>query len=328
MNRYPKLILPVRIVEILIGTYFLVGALPKGMDIDKFAVQIAAYKVIVDPTMLLYTALFTLFVEVALGISMITGLRLKGLVILAMEAMLIFFAVLIVYAWKKHGLEDCGCFPFFKMSPEVSLIKNAILVIAGVLILYVRRKSKSPEDSSSFKLEKRKTISLSLKLLIAVICGAVATAYAYQDIDWNSMERDENNKESASYTQFELYLPEGYFNLGEGTYLVAVMSMTCDECMADVPDLNALMAIPDIPLLVALCYEDVPGDMDKFRAYTAPEFPMHSLGNRAMLYYSLIGQDSFRLSLVHNGTALKSWDGHVPAYEEIIQAKDALIDQN
>ena len=65
--------------------------------------------------------------------------------------------------------------------------------------------------------------------------------------------------------------------------------------------------------------------MEVFRGLTDPIFPMYSLGDRAMLYYKLIGEDSFRLSLVHDGTAIKWWDGHVPTYEAIIQAKDELI---
>ena len=260
MIKQPKLILTARIIEFLIGFYFLLGALPKGMDIDKFAVQVAAYKVIYDPNMILFSALFTLFVEVSLGISMVIGLRLKGLVILAMEGMLIFFAVLIIYAWRKHGLEDCGCFPFFKMSPQISLFKNGLLIISGIFILWARKSGKSLLESIRQSLLPGKLLPITAKLAVAVLCGSAATAYAYHDIDWKSFEPADGDKETLSYKPFILYLPEGYFNLGEDTYLVAVMSMTCDECMANVPDMNALLAMPDLPTLVALCYEDVPGD--------------------------------------------------------------------
>lgn len=304
-----------RILEFCIGVYFLVGALPKGMDIDKFAVQIAAYKVISAPNLLFYAAIFTLFVEVALGIALILGLRLKGLTILVMQAMLVVFAALILYAWRMYGLEDCGCFPFFKMSPQVSLIKNAFLIGFGVYIVWVFYNKENGIKSGQYRVW---TYGIA-KFVAAVLLGTAAAAYAYQDIDWKVFETSNNDGNQISFSQFELYLPEGYFNLGEGAYLVAIMSMTCDECMANVPRLNDLMLVPELPPLVALCYEDHPGDMELFRGYTEPAFPMHSLGDQAVLYYSLIGKDSFRLSLVNNGTAVKSWDGHVPEYTEILQ---------
>jgi len=312
----------IRCLEILIGIYFLLGALPKGMDIDKFAVQIAAYKVIVSPHLLFYAALFTLFVEVALGIALITGLRLKGLTIVVMQTMLIFFATLITYAWINYGLEDCGCFPFFKMSPQISLIKNAILIISGLYILWVIYRV-YPTKNADWR---RVCIQSAAKLLIALILGGASVAYAYKDVNWDAFKPASDDTDTVDFSQFVLFLPEGYFNLGEDIYLVAIMSMSCDECRGNVPYLNDLLMLPELPPMVALCYEDHPGDMDVFRGYTQAAFPMYSLGNQAMLYYSMIGKDSFRLSLVRNGKAMKSWDGHVPEYEAILDAINALPD--
>ena len=322
MNKYKRFLISARILEIIIGIYFIVGALPKGIDIDKFAVQIAAYKVINAPNLLLFSALFTLFIEVSLGFLMVMGVRLKGAVIAVMQGMLLFFASLIIYSWINYGLEDCGCFPFFKMSPEVSLVKNGVLIASGIFILWVRRSSLLNKLVRQQNLSRRLLPGV-IKVCVAVLFASVATAYAYQDIEWESFRQPKGETESP-YAQFELYLPEGYYNLGEGTYLVAVMSMSCDECMAAVSDMNDLLTVPDMPMIVALCYEDIPGDMQRFRAYTDPIFPMHSIGNRAMLYYSLIGEDSFRLSLVQEGIPKKWWDGHVPPYEEVVAALNEI----
>ena len=329
MTKQSKFHIVARILELCIGIYFVVGALPKGLDIDKFAVQIAAYHVINTPNMLLLTALFTLFVEVGLGIAMIAGLRLKGLTILIMQAMLVFFAVLIIYAWRVYGLEDCGCFPFIKMSPQMSLIKNAVLISSGLFILWVTFRVPVTRANTEEANKRSRGVGAALlipclKILVAVVLASAATAYAYQDIDWQSFVIDDTEENNISYAQFELFLPEGYFNLGEGIYLVAVMSMSCDECMANVPDLNALWGMAGVPPIVALCYEDFPGDMEIFRGNTQPVFPMHSLENRAMLYYSLIGDDSFRLSLIQDGKLKDFWDGHVPEYQEIMEAIEAL----
>ncbi|MCK5862248.1 MAG: hypothetical protein KAH38_07175 [Candidatus Hydrogenedentes bacterium] len=323
MTRYTKLYSISRVLEIFIGLYFLVGALPKGLDIDKFAVQIAAYKVILSPNLLLLTALFTLFVEVALGFMMILGVRLWGLVMLIMQGMLLFFSVLIIYAWVVHGLEDCGCFPFFKMSPQLSLAKNGFLVSSGIFIFWTHRKNTSCSEDS----KRKGTVNIfsrlapsALKILVAVLVASAATAYAYRDIEWSSFQSNDDDiaADELSYAQFKLYLSEGYFDLGSGFYLVPIMSMSCDECMEMVSEINELWHIPDMSPIIALCYEDVLGDMDIFRGNTDPIFPMYSLGNRALLYYALIGEESFRLSLIHNGNLVKAWDGYVPPYEEIL----------
>lgn len=329
MKKDSKYHLAARILELVIGIYFVVGALPKGLDIDKFAVQIAAYHVINTPSMLFLTALFTLFVEVGLGIAMIAGLRLKGLTVLVMQGMLLFFAVLIIYAWRVYGLEDCGCFPFIKMSPQMSLIKNAVLISSGLFILWVTFRvpvtnANTEETNKGSRGVRAAFLIPCVKILVAVVLATAATAYAYQDIDWKSFAIDDTKENNISYAQFEFFLPEGYFNLGEGVYLAAVMSMSCDECKANVPDLNALWSMAGVPPIVAICYEDFPGDMEIFRGDTDPVFPMYSIENQAMLYYSLIGDDSFRLSLIQDGKRKAFWDGHVPEYQEIMEAISAL----
>jgi hypothetical protein len=104
------------------------------------------------------------------------------------------------------------------------------------------------------------------------------------------------------------------------------MSMTCEECMAKVPEINELMLLPGIPPVIALCYEEEPGEMERFRNDTQPLFPLHSLIGRPLVYYSLRGEDSFRLSLVRGGTAVGVWDGKLPSPEELmalLEKKDA-----
>ncbi|HOV60399.1 MAG TPA: hypothetical protein PK349_04970, partial [Candidatus Hydrogenedentes bacterium] len=97
-----------RALEILIGLYLVVGALPKGLNINHFAVQMSAYKVLPDPSWLPPAALATLLLEMFLGMSMLLGLRFRGLVLALYQGMLVFFSGLILYAWLVHGLEDCG----------------------------------------------------------------------------------------------------------------------------------------------------------------------------------------------------------------------------
>ncbi|HPO30637.1 MAG TPA: hypothetical protein PKX28_05315, partial [Candidatus Hydrogenedentes bacterium] len=85
-------------------------------------------------------------------------------------------------------------------------------------------------------------------------------------------------------------------------------------------ELNALSMTPGMPPLSALCYEERPGAMADFMAMTGPIFPLLSLGDQPLVYYTLRGQDPFRLSLVRDGFAVRHWDGTVPSPEEIMAA--------
>ena len=318
-----KSVLVARLFEIVIGLYLIAGAIPKGLDIDKFAVQIAAYKVIENPTWLYAAALATLFAEIVLGFALISGLRLKGLVIVGLQVMLVVFSALIVYAWRVHGLEDCGCFPVFQMTPQVSLFKNAGIVSAGVYILwtFVWPARKFPAAFSPVRFVSLPVVG---KAVVAVVLACVATGYAYQDIEWTAFSSVTEDGVERPFAQFEIYMPEGYFNLAEGTYLVPIMSMSCSECMEKAPELNDLWFMPDMPPTIALCYEDEPGDMEIFQAYAGTVFPMYSIGNRAMLFYSLLGNEPFRIALIHDGALVTAWDGYVPDYEEVIEVVESV----
>jgi len=306
-----------RVLEALIGLYLIIGALPKGLNINHFAVQMSAYKVLPDPSWLPPSALATLLLEMFLGMAMLTGLRFRGAVLALYQGMLIFFSGLIVYAWQVHGLEDCGCFPLLKMTPQVSLIKNLILFSLGCHQAWVFRPwnppSVPPARSTGWYVRMAATILVSLAM----------TGYAASRIERIRMPVEaattgQQSGEKGPYAEFVIPAPEGDRPLGQGTHLVAMLSMTCEECMAKVPELNALSMTPGMPPLSALCYEERPGAMRDFISMTGPIFPLLSLGDRPLIYYTLRGQDPFRLSLIRDGWAVRHWDGEVPPAEEIL----------
>lgn len=307
-----------RALEILIGLYLVVGALPKGLNINHFAVQMSAYKVLPDPSWLPPAALATLLLEMFLGMSMLLGLRFRGLVLALYQGMLVFFSGLILYAWLVHGLEDCGCFPLLKMTPEVSLVKNGILFLLGCHQAWVFRPwQNSPPGWVSSGLYPRAAILLLVSVGVTV---HAATRVERVATPLETSSPANHSGQEGPYAKFVIPAPEGERRLGEGTHLVAMLSMTCEECMAKVPELNALSMTPGMPPLCALCYEERPGAMADFMAMTGPIFPLLSLGDQPLVYYTLRGQDPFRLSLVRDGFAVRHWDGTVPSPEEIMAA--------
>lgn len=321
-----------RFLEITLGSYFFLGALFKVTDIDKFAVQMAAYKVIESPLWLQYAVLFTVFLEIGLGVAMILGLRMRGLVLAAVQGVTVVFSALILYAWIYHDLEDCGCFPVIKMSPPVSLFKNGLILLTSSFILW-RLVIKGVSTSACVSVELSKSpggrghkkgfvlsiIRVALSFLIALAFAAVA----WHDMDRVALNHADSGIESF-FSNLEIFSEYGYFNLGSGVYLVPIMSATCPECKEKVPELNDLFLDPDVPPMIALCYEDKEGDLDTFRGLTNPFFPTYSLGNRSLLYFQLIEKDPFRLLLIRDGRIAASWDGYVPPWDDLHETLMAL----
>lgn len=302
-----------RIVEGVVGAYYLLGALPKAADINTFSVQMSAYHVIEDRQLLPVFGCITIFAEFAVGLALLLGLRLRGLTYVVYHGMLLFFSALIVYAWAAHGLEDCGCFPLIAMSPQVSLVKNAILLLLGAYSGWVLS-----GPGSALRRPPLRGPGMLPRFAGALAVSVLATAYAWATVDRLDGGNTGEGEETGPFAVFHIDTPEGLYDLGQGTYLVPIMSMTCEECMAKVPEINELMFLPGMVPVIALCFEEEPGEMERFRNETQPMFPLHSLIGRPLVYYSLRGEDSFRLSLVRGGRAVAVWDGKLPTPEELL----------
>ncbi|HOD94678.1 MAG TPA: hypothetical protein PLQ42_03865 [Candidatus Hydrogenedentes bacterium] len=297
-----------RFLEFMVGFYFIAGAIPKAWDIDKFSVQMAAYKILEAPHFLLAASFFTVFLEFSLGAALLLALRCKGWLYALVQAMILAFSGMILYSWIFHGLKDCGCFPVIAMSPPVSLFKN-LIIFASILFSW---KTLSPVSLFSFAASKKSAV----KFVLSCFAGIAGLVIAWQQGDFTALTRS-NDSAAGIYAQFQIFSNDGYFDLSDGTYLVPVMSVTCPECKSKVPELNALWEANDLPPMIALVYEDSPGDLDEFLALVSPLFPTYSLGDRALLYFTLIDDDPFKFVIVRNGRELASWNGEVPEHAEI-----------
>ena len=306
-----------RPLEILLGLYFLWGALLKGLDPNAFTAQIRAYGVLDDPQAFGLTALITLSLECALGLAMLLGLRLFNLILLCVAALLMGFTALIAYAWSCEGLSDCGCLGGVKIAPPEAIAKNFIMLFMVVIILRGKELKVAMPNSSGGE---------AAKLLLALLLAGAAFAYTYPQVFQHTPQQqsttvpDESTAPTGKFAtiQFEAETGEP-FDLSQGEYIVAMLSMTCDHCMATVPTLTEYTLNPDLPKLVALCLEPAPGDFDNFKAMTQAEFPMHNMGDSIITFGEFIGSAPPRISLVRDGVELHYWDDEAPSQEELLE---------
>jgi len=316
------LVVAARPLEILLGLLLLGAAVLKALDAQLFAAQIYNYQVIQDAALLAPIALITLGVEAFLGVALVLGLRLRMLVLGLVQLILIFFTLLIAYAWIVHGIEDCGCFGSVKSPPSVAITKNVImmLMVAAAWLGFVRKAATRDTPRG-----------LRFKGVASVIAGVAMVAYAYPQFHQQrpappppapptAVEGEDAATAPAPGRAglFSAYTLEDEFgemqDLGSGEYLVVMLSMTCEHCMETVPALNELFLMPELPPLVAIAYEPQPGTYEQFVAYTDPWFPMHSIGNDFVAFSRLIGSGPPRLSHIRDGHVVQSWDALAPDY--------------
>ena len=301
--------------EILVGLVFLLGAWLKAIDINTFSVQIYAYGVIGDKSWLPVAALFTVTVEFLVGFALVFGLRFRYVTYFVLEGMLVVFTGLILYGWLFHDLADCGCFGALEISPGASIAKNVVLFGLGLLAWVGRAIRGEPRPL---------TLGRCLIGLVTLLLTGAIVGYAYQTLnevkDPTQVAVDAAGRETGVFSDFVAQTDQGLFDLGVGEYLVAMLSMDCEHCMEEVPKLNQLMYLADVPQVVALCLVENDGDMETFRALTQPEFPMHPIVDQPLTYFTLIGEDTFRVYYARDGRALKFWDGHPPEHEALLAA--------
>ena len=111
------------------------------------------------------------------------------------------------------------------------------------------------------------------------------------------------------------------YDLSQGEYLVALLSMGCEHCQAAVVDLNAFVMATEDPVVVALCFEEGVDTIESFRALTQPLFPLYSVGDRIRKFYSLVGEGQVppRFLAIRDGAVVADWYETAPTVEEVSQ---------
>ena len=310
-----------RFFELLVGLVFLVGAAMKAVNIPGFAAGIRSYHVFYDPGTLHTLAIVTVAIETLLGAALIAGIRLRGAVHAIGIALLAFFSGMIAYAWGAYGLEDCGCFgDYIKMGPAVSIAKNIVMFAMLIVPWFVSRKHEEPTRWPFTKTSAGlAAIAASVAIVVCTATfgarGSETTPIAEND----SMSPALNTPDTPTGDFAGIQVTDGgqSLDLSSGTYLVAIMSATCEHCKASIGPLNELIAEPATPQIVGLMMGEE-SDLDQFRAETTPMFPTQRVDT--MLWLKLLGDAPFppRFVLVKDGAPVEHWDQEVPPADAFV----------
>jgi hypothetical protein len=316
--------------EIAVGLAYLAAAGLKAWNFNLFIGQILAYQIFSSTGALTAVAFATLALETFLGLSMVLGSPWRRQVLVASAAMLLFFTGLIVFAWQVHNLKDCGCFGKVPMTPPEAIAKNLVLLALTALAWYgLEAGDRAASPMSHIKVRKLGPVMLALLVCLAAVPqvgGTVKTGNKGSVASGPDLPTDGAAQPAGEAGVFAEYriVPEygDAIELAHGEYLVALLSMTCEHCMGEVPQINDYIAQETLPQVVAICLEPEEGSLKNFQDLTGPLFPMHSVGNDMLAWAKICSGVPPQLSLIRDGVVVKTWKDEMPPPEEILIAME------
>ena len=128
-------------LRLLLGAVFMYAAYTKlRQSWLLFALSIDSYQLL--PEWAVFALARTLpWLELALGLLLITGVWLRYLSVLAAAILAAFFSVMVLSYFRGASI-DCGCFGVGEPLSAKTLLRDGVLLAAAVvLVTYTRRRS-------------------------------------------------------------------------------------------------------------------------------------------------------------------------------------------
>lgn len=291
-------------VEVGLGLFFLAGALAKALNMEAFAVQISLYGVVKDPGLVQMAAYATVLLETCLGAFLLGGLRPRAVVYGLSAGLTAVFTGLIFYAWQFKGLEDCGCFgEYLKMSPGPSMVKNFVLL---AVLGFGWFGGRGPSGEGPPQIQKLARLRAAAGVLAAVpvvivmmVSGGPGSQDAASTLVVSKAEKDR------PFQKFQFDADGTHYDLGTGSYLVAMLNATCEHCRESVDTLNEYVLASDLPELVSLM-AGTPDELLDFQSLVQPLFPTILIP--PLDFFEFIDTAPPRLIYVVDGAEVRAWE--------------------
>ncbi len=202
-------------MRVLLAALFIVSAVAKLVAIDDFELYVFSYGFM--PLTLTYIATrICIAAEFLLGVLIAVGWWHKWVNLAAM-AMLLLFSIFLCYAALIGRTDSCRCMGrLADMSPAVSLLKNAVLIV--LVLLYMRLVN---NDEDRGRLANRKKVLITAGLVVAVIVAVFTIS-----VPDNWMFGDED----MLYDKALLHEALEERQLSDGHKLVAFVTPGCPYC--------------------------------------------------------------------------------------------------
>ena len=213
------------------GLVFIVSAILKIVDMDRFEIYIYSYHFF-SLNFSFLAARFAIILELVLGVGLISHTMHK-LYWWGSMAMLLGYTLLLIYALTLGRTDSCHCFgDFLQLDPKQSLIKNGVLMLLFLLI---------------YRMESWKTPFRWLILILAIMASSIGVFVASPPDNYTSNYDPDHNLQTERFDTMLDEAPLNSLNLREGKQVVCFFSTGCDYCQMAARKLSLMQQFYGFP---------------------------------------------------------------------------------
>ena len=229
MNKF-KEIAPITL-KVLLGLMFIVSAVLKVFDMDRFEIYIYSYHFF-SLNFSFLVARAAIIIELVLGIGLVSN-TLHKFYWWGSMAMLFGYTLLLIYALVLGRTDSCHCFgDFLQFNPRQSLLKNGVLMLLFLLV-YRAKEWKTPFSWLIFSLA-----------LMASTIGVFAASPP--DNFTSAYDSDQNLQDELFYDLLN-ESPLDHLNLTEGKQVICFYSTGCEICQMAAQKLSLMQQFYGFP---------------------------------------------------------------------------------
>lgn len=217
-------------LKVLLGLVFIVSAVLKVFDMDRFEIYVYSYHFF-NLNFSFFVARAAIILELVLGIGLLSQTMHK-LYWWGSVAMLGGYSLLLIYALTLGRTDSCHCFgDFLQLDPKQSLVKNGVLLVLFLLV---------------YKMDSWRTPFRWLILIIAIMASSIGVFVA-------SPPDNLANSDPAHNLQIELFeemldeAPLDSLHLDEGKQIVCFFSAGCEYCQTAARKLSLMQQFHGFP---------------------------------------------------------------------------------
>lgn len=219
------------ILKIVLGVVFIVSAILKIVDMDRFEIYVYSYHFF-SLNFSFLVARAAVILELVLGLGLVFNLFHK-LMWWGSVLMLLGYSGFLVYALVLGRTDNCHCFgEYLQFNPWQSLIKNIVLLALFALVYRV--------NSRRFKHDV-----LALIGMVIACCVAVFVISPPDNYTPNYKASQDLNREL--FEEALQQSPLDTLNLKEGKKVVALLSSSCEFCVLAARKLSLMQQFYGFP---------------------------------------------------------------------------------
>lgn len=219
------------VLKVLLGLVFIVSAVLKVVDMDRFEIYVYSYHFF-SLNFSFIVARLAIILELVLGIGLVSH-TLHKMYWWGSMAMLGGYTLLLIYALTLGRTDSCHCFgDFLQLDPKQSLIKNGVLMLLFLLI---------------YRMESWKTPFRWLILCLTVMISTIAVFLISPPDNLTSNSDPEQNLQTELFNEMLDDAPLDSLSLREGKQVVCFFSTSCDYCQMAARKLSLMQQFYGFP---------------------------------------------------------------------------------